>query len=61
MKETLVLDYCGGQKLVVEEVLHIQMTPAEENFNQKWGLELLSCWMTEYSKGGALPLTSNVY
>ena len=42
-EETLVLDYCGGQKLVVEQALHIQMIPAEEHLNQKWGLELLGC------------------
>ena len=34
-EETVVLDHCGGQKLDLREALHIQMTPAEEHFNQK--------------------------
>ena len=57
-----MLDHCVGQKPAVEEALHIQMTPAEEHFNQKGGsMELLVGWMTADSKGRTLPLTSNVY
>ena len=32
-EETTVLDHGKGQKLLVKEALHIQMTPAEERFN----------------------------
>ena len=46
-EETLVLDHCGGQKPVMEEALHIQMTPAEEHFNQKGGLHETPGWLDD--------------
>ena len=32
-EETIVLDHGRGQKLLVKEALHIQMTTSEEYFN----------------------------
>ena len=43
-EETTVLNHGRGQELLLKEALHIQMTTAEERFNQDGGLEVLGCW-----------------
>ena len=40
-EKTTILDHGRGQELYVKEALHIQMTPAEERFNQDRGLEVI--------------------
>ena len=45
-EETTVLDHGRGQ----EEFLHIQMTPSEEQLNQKGGLEVPGCWTTVWRR-----------
>ena len=39
-EETTELDHEGGQKSLVKEAVHIQMTPSEEHFNRDGGLEV---------------------
>ena len=66
-EETTVLDRGRGQKLLLKEALHIQMTPSEERFNRDGGLEVPGCWITVMRRQGRRsnphrPLTSdNVY
>ena len=43
-EETTILDHGRGGELLVNKALHIQMTPAEESFNQDGGLEVPGCW-----------------
>ena len=45
-EETSVVDQGRRPKeLMLKEVLHIQMTPAEEYFNYDGGLKLPRCWI----------------
>ena len=39
-EETTVLDHGRQQELLVNEALHIQMTPPQEHFNRDGGLEV---------------------
>ena len=46
-----MLDRAKGQgKLLLKEVLHIQMTPADECFNLDRGLEVPGCWTALMSR-----------
>ena len=51
-EETTVLDHGRGQKLLVKEALHIQMTPSEECFNRDGGLEVPDYWTTVMRRHG---------
>ena len=51
-EETIVLDHDRGQKLLVKEALHIQMTPSEEHFNRDGGMEVPDCWTTVMRRQG---------
>ena len=42
-EETTVLAHSRGQELLVKEVLHIQMIPADECLNEDGGLEVPGC------------------
>ena len=43
-EESTVLDHDRGQELLVNEVLHIQMTPSEERFNRDGRLKVHGFW-----------------
>ena len=51
-EETTVLDHDRGQKLLVKEALHIQMTPSEEHFNRDGGMEVHGCWTAVMRRQG---------
>ena len=51
-EETTVLDHNRGQEMLVKEVLHIQMIPADERLNQDGGLEVPGCCTMMRRQGG---------
>ena len=62
--ETTALDHGRRLELLVKEALHIQMTPAEECFNQDGGLEVPGWWTVVMRRQGGKsnphrPLNSN--
>ena len=45
-KETTVVDMARHpKKLLLEDTIHIQMTPTEEHLYRDTGLELPGCWV----------------
>ena len=45
-KETTVVDMARHpKKLLLEDTIHIHMTPTEEHLNRDTGLELPGCWV----------------
>ena len=58
LEETTVLDHSRGQKLLVKEALHIQMTPTEERFNRDGELVVPVCWIAVMRRQGGAILTN---